>query len=576
MKKRLSLTFAIAALAFAVGCDNGDGDVDAGMGDQDANVTRPDRNIQPPPAPMCTRPAGGRTMGGAVIGGSCNTNLAALDERTNRPSSPLPETIETFTERSFLIGFPTARIDPENPDNFVVRAEVPGAPSSDFPEIVFNAFPDGLCTAGCGAPGDVCNEARPFDGATVTLPCGRCSAATGANGGELEELGTSLGDVIVNPRGLSIFGAYINPDLAGICRQPCEPTTEGNGGCRPGYTCDPRSYTCVIACVNDAQCQWRAERDLESGWVAYIPEGSTAFCNNATGRCDNAEGLEIGSTCESDFDCGPNGYGQCIDNICYETAAFDEDGDGVRPHECPTGSVPVDFGDNGGGLCMTVCNSGADCVEGQTCLALVNNAVCIDNNQAPCETSADCGGDFICTDVGGGNSLCLPFCGADADCDDGQQCEPVEGTSFSLCEDLGQLCDDANDCLTGEQCFVQGNDVFGRCIPSCSSNADCEEGELCRIPDTPEPQPGEDPPAPFITGVCRALGTACSRSPFGSDAEGDPLPILPLRGDAQCAPGEECESDVPDELSNCVPIEDEETDAGTMSTPDAGPPADGG
>jgi hypothetical protein len=111
-------------------------------------------------------------------------------------------------------------------------------------------------------------------------------------------------------------------------------------------------------------------------------------------------------------------------------------------------------------------------------------------------------------------------------------CAAVDGQTYGFCRKLDQLCSLGDDCHGAQACLVEGNDAYGRCVDGCQADADCPAGDQCVIHTPPY-------------GVCRTPGGPCSPPPV-ADA-------FPLRGDAQCVPGETCTASMPNALGSCAP-----------------------
>ncbi len=129
------------------------------------------------------------------------------------------------------------------------------------------------------------------------------------------------------------------------------------------------------------------------------------------------------------------------------------------------------------GICLSLCQAGGVCPNGETCKKLTNGAqVCACLNDQECSGGKKCA-NFQCTGGGGqggnGQQLGDP-------CDNQRRCAPgllclsaknaTVGTCFSACQTQGTKCP------TGETCVSVGNGYFA-CL--CGKDADCQAGQTC-------------------------------------------------------------------------------------------------
>ncbi|MEM9067444.1 MAG: hypothetical protein AAGE52_03030 [Myxococcota bacterium] len=214
-----------------------------------------------------------------------------------------------------------------------------------------------------------------------------------------------------------------------------------------------------------------------------------------------------------------------------------------------------------GGYCTALCGGGTGCPDGSTCTP-------VGGGQEICLRDCDpvdedpCGRMFYgCTNDFRFPSVCLPGCRSNADCPDGQACDPDgdlgQGTCFNPDAELGDACTDSEECdedgfclaeffagWPGGACLSFGCDVAGntgcegdgQCLPSprggglcfggCETDDDCRDGYSCEADD-------DFPDRMFCSPACEddsacsggrecnpALGT-CD-DPFDADELGDP------------------------------------------------------
>ncbi len=144
--------------------------------------------------------------------------------------------------------------------------------------------------------------------------------------------------------------------------------------------------------------------------------------------------------------------------------------------------------DSGGGdmFCNLACTAPEDCCamglpEGTCPGEYPYDVDCVDGacTFGGCTTDEQCsfGGavmGFECVDLEG-SAVCVPVCTADADCQEGETCtgEADDGTLYCV---LPPCTADA-DCFEGLTCDT----ASGACIPpTCTGDGDCMEGQVCR------------------------------------------------------------------------------------------------
>jgi hypothetical protein len=353
-------------------------------------------------------------------------------------------------------------------------------------------FPGGYCTNGSiGSGMSSCDPAADT--------CGACSSCRALSGGS---------------------------DPVYACLEDCAVSVFDNGGCRPGYQCDPVSASCQTGCSSDADCN---RVRLDGGSVTTIA-GGPGTCNMATARCQHpgAAGSNTGDACVNDFDCpsnqqcifgtGPAGAsmgwpgGYCSHAEC-EVVGFECPSDAVcsgRDPELlldePRCLVPCTFmgeaataalfqGSAGHGI---ECRTGYSCVwNGTGLVGTPGSGTCQPGNYNGVTTAnwgASCTNDSQCySPFGMGRCFGEPgrphFC-TWLDCTIGLTAGPIcDAAVTAVCAPISadgaiegcvKRCTSATECNAGQGCVVGGG---GRiCVNFCRSALDCRSGQTCSIP----------------------------------------------------------------------------------------------
>lgn len=223
-------------------------------------------------------------------------------------------------------------------------------------------------------------------------------------------------------------------------------------------------------------------------------------------HCKPGQECQGASICPCDADCdGADMPGKCVEG-CDDIDCCCSDG------ECGQGSVCVYLDD--GNICLAeqpegMCWQDSDCAEHEHCFG-----------GSPCGCNSDCDGDGWdmpgeCKPTGG--DMC---CMTDADCpqffvgepmfcllEDGNPfvagtCQPM--APFGKCwseEDcyMVQTCQGNGFCPCGMDCQAPGT-TMGDCSPlpasCCYTDADCDDGNVCRGDSASENMPGSCVPDP--------------------------------------------------------------------------------
>lgn len=278
----------------------------------------------------------------------------------------------------------------------------------------------------------------------------------------------------------------------------------------PSLSCENGNVLDADGC---AICECNTVSTCDQGAVDQVPECANPIFDETT--CSWTCG---GDVCFSDFDCGPGFF-------CAFTGA---DGNGDR-------ADPI-----AGGQCLPInqgCNSDEECGPGFICdfsgangggaepprdgeerpgdaPAPPPQGQCVFVDQG-CFSDADCGRGFVCefADAAGGlvaqAGVCVQQtegCSVDEDCGEGRHCEILDNAGAiaifvgpGICVDNEPVaCRDDSQCAPGERCvetcgFDPTCPDCDRCLlvtvcepafVSCTSDAECREGEVCSIDGT--------------------------------------------------------------------------------------------
>ncbi|NOY92249.1 MAG: hypothetical protein GXP55_13730, partial [Deltaproteobacteria bacterium] len=372
------------------------------------------------------------------------------------------------------------------------------------------------CASGldCVTPVDTSVQPMPLAGggyANVVFPGGYCMTGLFTSGSTCD------------PTDPSACGACASCQLMKdsppiyVCLEDCRVSPFDNGGCRPGYQCDPVSGSCRTGCSSNVDCN---RVRLADGRVTII-SGGTGVCNPATARCAHPAGpsSSTGDACSNDFECPSNE--QCLFSNSavsfpggYCTRAECE----VPGFACPGGDICTSrnaAGDLDGARCLRACTflgeiadaslrlgvngHGVGCRAGYACMwdgagvvGAPGSGSCMPGNynaRASNNVGAACSSDGECySPFGHGRCFGQPgrphFCTV-VDCSVLEASTSVcgAGACAPLSADVdgcAKTCTTANNCLPGQGCVVGGG---GRvCVNFCRGSLDCRSGQTCSIP----------------------------------------------------------------------------------------------
>ncbi len=243
-------------------------------------------------------------------------------------------------------------------------------------------------------------------------------------------------------------------DDGNVCtRSVCRSDGSCSQEARTGEPCDDDD-ACTVGetCGADGACGSGAAVEMPDDPCSVCscdPEGGVSCSPRAPGEaCDDGSCCTTGETCRAcdageDEGCGDSGL------VCVGEEVVCDDGDGCTADECVCGdageqSCTYDPAPDG-----SACDFDPnDCTLGDTCKA----GVCVKAEPLPLDD---------------GNPCTLDLC--------------VKGKLEHKPELEGQ-CDDANECTTGDRCFL-GNCVGGEpvecVVEACASSASCVPGQGC-------------------------------------------------------------------------------------------------
>ena len=137
-------------------------------------------------------------------------------------------------------------------------------------------------------------------------------------------------------------------------------------------------------------------------------------------------------------------------------------------NECSSGhcsSNPFATGDK---ECTGPCNSNADCMLGDICIAGLGECAQADIGRA-CAGANDCRGGACLLGQGGAPSVCTVKCTNAAECPAGWSCSPVSNQFVCIPLDEQPPCASSNQCWFGAQCDAPRQ----RCLGLCRNSGDC-------------------------------------------------------------------------------------------------------
>ena len=318
-----------------------------------------------------------------------------------------------------------------------------------------------------------------------------------------------------------------NCDGNGACRTnapnttPCGATTceaggvqgllcNGAGQCldSPATPCDPylcMAGACLTTCATDAEC------------------ATNAFCSTVAGVClakqSNGASCGTGTECES---------GLCVDGVCCNDACTGQcEACDVAPN---TGSCSPVVGDPRGTRppCAAddaQCAGACDGTDRSSCTypggeQSCGTASCEDNvaSSSSCDGRGGCAAnaDVSCRPFAcGTGATCLTICNDDNDCSTGNRCDVATGecvASTGVCVESNTAVEAVDGTVTSCSPYLC---VAGRCEGECSTSNDCASGHVCDTTQTP--------------GACveRQSGKSDDDGGCGCRAAGTPRPPTP-------------------------------------------------
>lgn len=216
-------------------------------------------------------------------------------------------------------------------------------------------------------------------------------------------------------------------------------------------------------------------------------------CSGGGGGPKDASGSDGDTTiCSSNSQC-PKDKPVCSGGVCEAGNPIGCQSDA----DCDAGTCDTLTGQCSS-TCTDCCTTNTDCTGGATCVS----GHCKTGSGTTCTTVNDCDVAQICS-----NGTCQPYdpssvCTTDADCPKDHHCNALGDGSCQGCLNDGSCinspngpkCDDgtgngpgagycyhqcgatAGDCPQGQICDTSRG---GLCVPACSTNADCQNGQVC-------------------------------------------------------------------------------------------------
>jgi|GEM_PF-2405125 len=260
----------------------------------------------------------------------------------------------------------------------------------------------------------------------------------------------------------------------------CVPGCDATAACRAGYVCEPNLAGCLPDCRLGWACGDGLSCDIDTGACvtpALAPVGDPCLVGGdcASGICAAAsdgwaDGMCIGvcgsALCGADTVCAVlDGAAWCLPSCaasCREGYVCDSDYGACLPDcrlgwACLVGYVcgaetGVCEAPTGSGL-WDPCDSDDDCDSG---LCVLQDAAGSTWTTSRCSTGcgASCPTGFACA-VLGTESLCLPTCTGQQDCETTWACDPTVDVCVPSCQ-AGWICPDGEMCNASGQCRAGG------------------------------------------------------------------------------------------------------------------------
>jgi hypothetical protein len=218
------------------------------------------------------------------------------------------------------------------------------------------------------------------------------------------------------------YGQQCSP-TSGLCERPETDCRKAPSICRADQLCDERVGECrslQVSCVGDTlRCPQGQECNTSRGVCQPVTE--CASDRDCTGRdiCDTLTRRCVPPPCADAADCQAGTL--CESGVCIA---------GCEPPDalCPTGQFCRVAAGARRGQCLSECGQDADCPYGRFCDFARRPPTC--ELEPACVTDEDCRSDEVCAAGMCGRAPCR----GDADCSDGQRCDPLTGSCDS-CED---------------------------------------------------------------------------------------------------------------------------------------------
>ncbi|QDG53748.1 hypothetical protein FIV42_24290 [Persicimonas caeni] len=324
----------------------------------------------------------------------------------------------------------------------------------------------------------------------------------------------------------------------GVCSVP---ECSSDGDCAEGESCQEGLCTdgsTVGDCQSDADCADGEKCNLANECVPDDSTGCTTsddcgdgeYCDQdagscAVGDCYDSTDCADSETCDTNNTCVPDGTdpcGGCPQGQTCNTQTSQCEVTGTEPcgGSCPSGQVCNTQTDQ----CEPEQNCDPACTDGQICDT--TSGTCIDNNCPPgTPEPSDCAADPVYNKFDADGCFCAQ-CLSDSDCDTGagETCNPN-----GECIVCNESCDPSQG---GNACSDPGFYCVSNCCIECVGNSDCPQGEVCVDGSCGAPPDCSVDPSACTGGmVCNQSTGQCEMPQSGTSCSSD----------ADCQQGQFCD-----------------------------------
>lgn len=386
-----------------------------------------------------------------------------------------------------------------------------------------------VCTGDSACANNLCIETRFRD--VCVIPCDddndcdtagyECGTTTvDLQGGGTADVSTCVPEALDpctsnDDCGTGFDCAIVTNDAGDALQSACVPTT---GGSPTGATCNDDDECASLACVGGF-CSDPCSDDNQCA-NGQLCLNTTVAKDNLSGDFDVCETLPMTQCTSTD---------NCADGVRVCSDVRDDMGTDVAFCEMP----------NVGGQQL-----GTDCTASNQCRENICLLGISDECSVVCDKDTDCAASQVCTTYGDLN-YCNTACGGNDDCGAPDEYCTIQGDVITneidfICvlppgtNDLGALCADGNDCLTG-LCLR----TYSFTGVACTDDSQCSAGETCECPvDNPNCTVGKEcaTEEDRCTNICDDVTdcsggivgnelTSCSNSTFAQRPDGTSVAI---------------------------------------------------